>query len=105
MTIDEELIIDEEAIKFREENMSHDSAEVYFPRRGDSSDNYKHIFLSVYHEGSGPTGEDFVYMTELKLAKTAIEKGCKHATDLDYSQLNPEYRSLVLLAAGWKPKT
>jgi len=84
------MTLDKEIAKFREENMSHNSAEEFLSNRGDSIENYRDIFLSVEYLKD-------TFETELKLAKTAIRKGCKYVTNIDYCQP-------VIAATGWMPK-
>ena len=80
-------------VKFKEENMSHNSAEEFFSNRGDSIENYRDIFLSVEYLDV----PNKIHETELKLAETAIQKGCKGVTNIDYCQP-------CIAATGWIPK-
>ena len=84
------MTLDKEIAKFREENMSHNSAEEFFSNRGDSVENYRDVFLSVAYLKT-------TFETELKLAETAMGKGCKYTTNIDYCQR-------VIAATGWIPK-
>lgn len=93
------MTIDEEVIKFREENMSHNSADEFLSNLGKNVENvsgdYIQIFLSVVY--TNKSDKDYVYKTELNLAKMAMEKGCEYVTNIDYCQP-------VIAATGLKPK-
>jgi len=88
------MTIDQLTIRFREECMSHTSAEEFLSHRGEEISNYTDIFLSVPYTKSN---KDYVYQTELNLARTAIEKGCKFVSDMDYTRVG-------IVATGLKPR-
>lgn len=90
----------QEEINFGEENMTHISAEEFLSRLDDSVDNYIPIRLSVSYLGGSDL--DFVYVTELRLARKALKKDCKYVSDMDYCQFDPDKKTLILVATGLK---
>jgi len=90
------MTLDQKIIRLREENMSHNSAEEFLSNMGKNVSDYTQIFLSVPY--TDKPHKDYIYKTELNLAKTAMEKGCKYVSNIDYCQP-------VIAATGLKPKT
>ena len=92
--------------KFREENMSHNSAEEYFSNRDDVPDNYKKIYKQILLSKVNieSKDEDYLLRTELEMAVEAMDKGCEHVTNIDYSEHDRLAKNLIIAATGWKPK-
>ena len=72
--------------------MSHLDSDEFFANRGEPKRNYTDILLSVEKDK-----EKSVYITELKLARAAMEAGCKFVTNIDYCLR-------VIAATGWKSR-
>jgi len=69
--------------EFRDINFSHNSAEEFLKFKGDSPNNYQPIYLSAAYAAMKNEDEK-ISQTELKLARKAVEKGCRYVTNLDY---------------------
>mgnify|MGYP001589357275 FL=1 len=88
--------LERELAEFRDSNFSHNSAEEFLRFKGDSPDNYTTIYLSAAYVEARDADKK-IYETELKLAQTAREKGCRYVTNMDYC-------GPCIAATGLKPK-
>ena len=75
--------LEAELAEFREVCFSHNSAEEFLFKR-ESIESYCPIHLSAAYIAAKNDDDERIYQTELKLARKAIEKGCRYVTNLDY---------------------
>ena len=87
---------------FRSENMTHKSAEDYFPLIGVSAKNYMPTNLTA--EYSGQPSKELAEYTELRLAENAMKRGCEYVTDIDYCAYEPDAGKVLIKATGWKAR-
>jgi len=63
--------------------VNKENFEEFLKFKGDSPNNYQPIYLSAAYAAMKNEDEK-ISQTELKLARKAVEKGCRYVTNLDY---------------------
>ncbi len=69
--------------EFRRRRFSHNSAEEFLRFKGETIEDYIPIHLSAAYVDA-ETEDDRIHQTELKLAKEALDEGCRYVTNIDY---------------------
>ena len=101
MTI-EDVFKDLEAVKYRTERFSNESGKEFLPDIGLKPEHYRSEYVSI--EANCRSRPDMVYVTELQLARLAINKHYVAVTGLDHCRYNRKRGELIIKARGWVPK-
>ncbi|MEK6953251.1 MAG: hypothetical protein AABX29_09645 [Nanoarchaeota archaeon] len=89
----------DQALRFRERNMSHLSAEEHLNSTGEPIKQYRQIHLSteLFYSRYAFLQEGLVRLAEHELALDAISRGCRYVTNLDY---HTSEKSIIIVGRG-----